>query len=315
MPYEFPRCQIFPQANHEASFQIDGVERTRWHYGKQYPRPFFYPLVGPTGSSLTRMGHPGAVNHDHHRSVWFAHNKVLGIDFWSDNSDAVIQQKQWYAYRDGNDEAIMAGLTAWYDGHDPQELLEQEIVAAVRPVGEAKPNSACDFLLEIQTTFRPKADSLEFQQTNFGFLAVRVAKNIAEHFGGGLLTNSAGAEHEKNIFGKPARWMDYSGPVPAGTTEGITYFDHPNNPGFPNSWHVREDGWMGCSPCMHGALTTTKAAPLTVRFLLHVHSGPIDADRANDIQTQFSKRPGFEVGKSTVKHNQFGVWRTGELRT
>ena len=30
------------------------------------------------------MGHPGAPDHDHHRSVWFAHFKVLGIDFWGD---------------------------------------------------------------------------------------------------------------------------------------------------------------------------------------------------------------------------------------
>ena len=60
MPHHFPRCQIIALADHQTSIQIDGVERLRWHYGSQYTRPFFFPFIGPTGSSLTRIGHPGA---------------------------------------------------------------------------------------------------------------------------------------------------------------------------------------------------------------------------------------------------------------
>ena len=59
--------------DNQVSLQIDGEERTRWHFDAKYPRPFFYPLIGPSGDTLTRMGHPGAQNHDHHRSVWWAH--------------------------------------------------------------------------------------------------------------------------------------------------------------------------------------------------------------------------------------------------
>ncbi len=83
MPQHFPRCQIVPLAAHQVSIQIDGEEKLRWNAGRDYPRPFFFPFNGPSGHSLTRMGHPGAPNHDHHQSVWFAHNKVLGIDFWA----------------------------------------------------------------------------------------------------------------------------------------------------------------------------------------------------------------------------------------
>ena len=79
MADKIPRCQIVPLAGHQVSLQIDGGERLRWHFGDAYPRPYFFPLVGPVGQSLTRMGHPGAPNHDHHQSIWFAHDKVLGI--------------------------------------------------------------------------------------------------------------------------------------------------------------------------------------------------------------------------------------------
>jgi len=301
MAFNFARCQVIPLAEHQVSLQIDGTERLRWHYGSQYPRPFFFPFNGPSGSSLTRMGHPGASNHDHHRSVWFAHAKVLGIDFWSDQTEARIRQKNWLAYRDGDEEAAMAVSLGWYDGHDPQELLEQEMIVAVRPGPDG------ETFLEIQSTFRPKAESLEFQKTNFGFLAVRVAKNISAYFGGGELTSSAGNIGEPAIFGKPAKWMDYSGPVPGGADEGITYFDHPSNPGQPTHWHVREDGWMGASVCMHDSVTTTRKNPLVLRYLLHAHKGTVNSKQADQISKHFAQSSGYKVIKSTKKHTQYEV--------
>ena len=317
----FPRCQTIPLPNHQVSIQIDGRERLRWHYGLDYPRPFFYPFNGPSEKTLTRMGHPGASNHDHHRSVWFAHAKVLGIDFWSDNTDARIRQKEWLVYDDDDERAVLATRLGWHDGHDPKELLEQLVVAIVRPGPDG------ETFLELQSAFHPTSESLEFQQTNFGFLAVRVAKSISEHFGAGLLTNSDGLVGEKdasgkpNIFGKRARWMDYSGPVQATNAaserdsgasqeahiEGITYFDHPSNPGFPSHWHVREDGWMGASPCMHTPLETSKASPLRLRFLLHAHTGPVSADRANAVAAQFARWPLFDVVRSGKPHQQYEI--------
>jgi len=305
--YRFPRCQIIPAANHEVSIQIDGRERLRWHTGTQYTRPFFYPLIGPSGTSLTRMGHPGAANHDHHKSVWFAHNKVLGIDFWSENTDARIRQQMWYAYQDGDDECLLASNLRWYDGHDPQPLLDQEMIASITPYEND------EFLFEIQSTFLPTAQTLEFQKTNFGFLAVRVAKNISHYFGGGQLTNSDAARGEENIFGKPARWMDYSGPVPSANGEnhfeGITYFDHPANRNYPNHWHVRQDGWMGASICMNGPVEITKQQPLTLRFLLHVHAGDINAARAQKVAELFGSRKPLAVRRSEQPHRQYEIIR------
>jgi hypothetical protein len=303
--FKFPRCQVLPLPDHQALFQVDGAERLRWHFGPSYPRPFFYPLVGPSGGSLTRMGHPGAPDHDHHRSVWFAHNKVLGIDFWGDRTDARVRQKQWLCYQDGDDEAAMAVLLGWYDGHDPKELLEQELVTGVRPGPDG------ETFVELQATFRPTADSLEFGKTNFGFLAVRVAKSISEHFGGGRITSSEGATGELAVFAKPARWVDYSGPVPKGDAEGITYFDHPSNPGHPAHWHVREDGWMGAAVCLENPVMTTRKEPLVLRYLLHAHRGAADPARAEKVAKEFAASPRYEVVPAKVKHEQYRIRRAG----
>ncbi|MEZ6143049.1 MAG: PmoA family protein [Zavarzinella sp.] len=303
MAFQFPRCEVVPTADHQAVFRIDGEERLRWHYGPDYPRPFLYPLVGPSGTVLTRMGHPGAPNHDHHRSIWFAHNKVLGIDFWADRKPPKIYQKDWYCYVDGADEAVMAVQLGWQDGHDPKDLLVQDVIVAVRP-GPDK-----ELFLEIQTTFKPVAAELEFGKTNFGFLAVRVAKHLSAHFGGGELTGSDGTKGEPALFGKAFRWMDYSGPAPGGDQEGITYFDHPGNPGHPVKWHVREDGWMGASVCMDGPHTISKEGPLTLRYLLWAHRGQHKLDKAAKVFQDFSNLGMWELVKQPVKHTMWGVKR------
>jgi hypothetical protein len=314
--YQGPRCQVIPQADHQASFVIDGVERLRWHFGPGYPRPFFYPLVGPSGAVLTRMGHPGAPDHDHHRSIWFAHEKVLGINYWSDNTPARVRQKQWLAYQDGDHEAVIAVLLGWYDGHDPQELLTQQLIASVKPTGEG------ELLVELQSTFTPAAASLELGQTNFGFLAVRVAKSISKFFGGGELRSSEGATGEQAIFGKQARWMDYSGPVASGrrkpadqaasleaVVEGITYFDHSSNPGYPAYWHVRDDGWMGASFNRTISYVIRREQPLVLRYLLHAHSHIVDRARADAMAKEFNERTAFRVVRLNGGHIQYEVGR------
>ncbi len=307
-----PRCEIIPEPSHGFSFRIDGVEKTKWHAGTDYPRPFFYPLNGPSGETLTRMGHPGAPNHDHHQSIWFAHHDVEGHSFWAYSGKGMIRQKEWLAIEDGDEEAVLATLLGWYDP-EGNELLEQEMIAAIRPLPEDEHELEIQFTLKLPTN----RESSELAKTNFGLFAVRVAKSISAHFGGGELTNSEGEVGEENLFGKRAKWMDYSGPVAAGsgenrhwTTEGITFFDHPENPRFPTHWHVRQDGWMGASFCFEEGITVSPDEPLTLRYLLHAHSDVIDPPRAAELLQAFEKRQPFLVKKSIAPHRQYEVTRT-----
>jgi len=307
------KCEIIPLAGQQASFRIDGIEQTRWNFHESAPRPFFFPVNGPTGTSLTRMGHPGAPNHDHHASVWFAHHKLLGIDFWGYSSEAVIRQQRWSVYEDGDEFATMACQLGWYDGHNPASLVDQELIVTMRPLDNG------EYTLDLQSTFTPTSEEIEFQQTNFGFFAVRVAKDLSGRFGGGTITGASGETGEKALFGKPNAWMDYTGQTSAvqsrdsnsterqSVTEGITYFDHPLNATFPSKWHVREDGWMGASACRDESLIATRLEPIRLRYLLHVHSGAVDPERANAIAKEWAQRPMQHVTKSSRPHYQFEV--------
>jgi Methane oxygenase PmoA len=293
------RFRIEPLAEQQFGFFIGTTEVTRWHFSELSPRPYFFPILGKSGQSLTRMGHPGAPNHDHHRSFWFAHSDLLGMDFWSEGKPTRIRQAQWYAIEDGSN-----------DGHDPSPLLLQDVFATIR--GEPG-----EWTLELQSDFRTQSEGIEFRQSNFGVLGLRVAKSLSVIFGGGRITGENGLLGEADLFGKPNRWIDYSGPVyardlaagevPDSVIEGLTLIDHRDNPDHPVSWHVREDGWIGPSLSRKRPILVPKGTPLTCRYLLSVHAGPCDADKANLLANRFDLSPRLGIRKSDRPHHQYAI--------
>jgi Methane oxygenase PmoA len=287
-----PRVQIVPQADDAVSFQVDGVERLRWNAAARYPRPFFFPLIGPSGRSLIRMGHPADPTHGHHRAFWWGHQSVGGVNFWEERGDTQqIRQEDWVHYQDGMDEAGMVVRIGWFDQHKVK-LMTQELIAVYRPLEKG------EGWLELQTSFTSPVDDLPLGKTNFGFLGLRVAASMSAHYGGGKLTNSEGAIGEKDTFGKRAKWMDYSGPIVGDTWEGVTWFDHPTNPRHPTAWHVRDDGWMSAPFCLTEGWTLKKGQPLVLRYGFHVHTGEADAKRATEKMKSFGDSPAWEVVKA-----------------
>ena len=287
--YRVPRVQIVPQPDEQVSFQVNGSEKLRWHFGRRHPRPFFFPVIGPSGRSLTRMGHPAAANHDHHRSFWWGHRSINNVNYWEERGGTQqIRQESWVHYQDGQDEAGMVVRLGWFDDHNVRQL-QQELIAVYRPLenGEA--------WLELQTLFTPRAERQPLIQTNFGFLGMRMAASISAHYGGGLLSNSEGREGEQNIFGRQATWMDYSGPIIGDDWEGITWFDHPSNPNHPTSWHVRNDGWMSAAFCLRNGYTVVRNQPLRLRYGYHIHRGRVNRQRAETQRRTFSQSATWEV--------------------
>src|SRR5262245_15540136 len=108
-----PRMQVIPLPDDQAAVQRDGQEISRYYFGtgtqgEKLRRPFRYPLIGPSGKSLTRMGHPHDPNtHSHHNSVWVSHHVVGDVGFWNDasSSQGRIIHQRIVRYEDGDDEA------------------------------------------------------------------------------------------------------------------------------------------------------------------------------------------------------------------
>jgi Methane oxygenase PmoA len=276
-----PRMQVLPLPHDEASIERDGREIARYHFSPQDRRPFLYPVIGPSGKSLTRMGHPrDPVGHSHHNSVWVAHHDVGGVSFWGDTGKGRIVQKK-IRYEDADNETLLEAENAWND-ETGKTLLQEVRTLRFRPQADSQ------WLLVIDLVFT--ADSpVTLGKTSFGPVAVRLAKTIGVHDGGGTIRNSAGGVNEKEVFWKPAKWVDYSGPMPQGVIEGITLMDHPSNPNHPNAYHVRDDGWMGACTTFAADRVIDKDKPLSLRYGLWVHGGLPSAELLNAQFDIFSK--------------------------
>jgi len=280
-----PSVQVLPLPHDQASFQHDGKELTRYHFGRSLTRPFCYPMAGPGGRSLTRIGHPhDPVSHSHHNSVWISHQKVEQVNFWEDRGGVRIEHQRIEQYADGETAAWLLAVNAWKN-RDGKTLMIERRRIEVSPTG-----AEGDWLMTIDLKLEaPPGGRVTLGQTPFGMIGVRMAKTIGVHDGGGRILNSDGRRNEKEVFRKPARWVDYSGPLTKTKTGGIALMDHPGNPGHPTPFHVRNDGWMGACLNLNGPITIDADKPLRLRYGLWVHAGvPKQADVDMQWQT-FSK--------------------------
>jgi len=266
-PKPVPHIQVIPMPYDQASFQRDGVELTRYHFGPGLHRPFLFPVIGPSGVSLTRMGHPhDPESHSHHNSVWISHFDVDGTDFWGDRGKGTIRHKRIVEYADGDECASLIAENEWVRDDGKVLLLETRRVATI-----TLPDS--EWLLTVDMEFRAKDQTVTLGKTPFGLIGVRMAKTIGVNDGGGTIRNSEGAVNEKEVLWKQARWVDYSGIIANEKIEGITLFDHPDNPNFPTYFHIRNDGWMGASLTFDSPRKVESDKPLHLRYGLYVHSG------------------------------------------
>jgi len=265
-PKSVPRMQVIPMPYHQASFQRDGVELVRYHFGPGLHRPFLFPVIGPSGRSLTHMGHPhDPESHSHHNSVWISHNDVDGTSFWSDGGKGKIRHKRIVKFEDAGECSYMIAENEWADEDGKVLLLEtRQVTMSLLADSE--------WLLVIDMEFKTRDGTVTLGKTPFGMIGVRMAKTIGVNDGGGTIRNSEGAVNEKGVFWKRAKWVDYSGPVTNQTIEGITLFDHPDNPNFPTYFHVRNDGWMGASLTFEGPRQIQPDEPLHLRYGLYIHS-------------------------------------------
>src|SRR5215213_2398016 len=87
------RAEITAERNNRGVVvKIDGKLFTEY-LTKAGHSPAMWPIIGPTGTPVTRSypftapAKDGTNDHPHHQSFWFTHDKVNGINFWAANKN------------------------------------------------------------------------------------------------------------------------------------------------------------------------------------------------------------------------------------
>ncbi len=271
---------------------LDGEQFTALHY-RNFAKPVLSPIYGPTGMNFVRQwpmaekAGPGEeMDHPHHKGLWFTHGAVNGVDFWAEGEKMgkIIVQGRPTVGKPGN------------------VLTIDTIESWQAPDGKAVCNSATtiscggdagDRYIDYTITIKASEGDVTFGDTKEGTMGIRShpALNLKGKVAAGHALNSEG-QKDAGIWGKPARWVDYSGPID-GKVTGIACFDHPSNLRHPTTWHARDYGLIAANPFgLHdfdkknakgaGDHTIKKGGTLTFKYRWLFHSGDTAAAKIED---------------------------------
>jgi len=287
---------------------IGGKPFTAFYFDAKIPKPFMHPLRSAEGIVVTRgfpmrKDIPGeSKDHPHHRALYYTHGDINGVDFWGEAEfeEKAPVQAGGKTYRASeqlpNGRTVFTKLEEVKSGADagslrarfnlvgPDGKVMGEETQAYTFRGDASTRTIdCEFTIHAQQI------PLKMGDTKEGTFAIRVVKALEEP--AVKMLNSEGAVGEKNIWGKRANWVDYSGTV-EGKKLGIAIFDYPSNPKHPTYWHARGYGLFAVNPFgehdyyndkkRDGSITIKPGESLTFRYRVLIHDG--DASEAKVAQ-------------------------------
>lgn len=208
-------------------------------------RPYMYPITGPGGANLARpypMEEGGAKDHPHHRSMWFTHGGVNGVDFWGNG------EKNGTIKHAGFDEINASGSMGSFIARSDWTLPSGEsVMTDVRAIRiEALPGGGT--IVDWTIKLIASKDDVTFTDTKEGSFALRLCPSLSiKESKEAHITTSEG-EKDLAAWGKRAKWVTYHGPDPKSSPVSVTIFDHPQNLRHPTWWHARDYGLFAANP-------------------------------------------------------------------
>lgn len=289
-PSSRPSAVRFERTEDRVRVELGGEPFTEYRFAG-FPFPILYPVLGPGGVHMTRhypmlQGVEGeATDHEHHRSLWFTHGAVNGIDFWAGKGR--IEQE---SLETDAEAGVLRARNRWV-GPDGEVVCTDERVLRF---GRIDGSPVLDFDV---TLIADRGDVL-LGDTKEGTMAIRVAPSLRLKgaVARGTIRNSEGMT-DGEAWGKRARWVDYTGPV-EGRVVGITLMDHDRNPRHPSWWHARDYGLLTANPFgAHdfegaepgtGDLELGKGERLRLRYRFWFHDGAVEPDAIEAVYRDFT---------------------------
>jgi hypothetical protein len=287
------------RTDHQIAIVIGGKPFATFHFDPKIPKPYMSPLRSAEGIVVTRgfpmrKDIPGeSTDHPHHRAMYFAHGDINGVDFWSEaefeeKAPVEVGGKTYQAsehLRQGR--TVFAKVEELQGGTDSGSLRADfnlvgpdGKVIAEEIQGYTFRGDATTRVIDCEFTIHALNVPVKMGDTKEGTFAIRVVKALEEP--AGRMTDSEGRVGEKEIWGKRANWVDYSGIV-EGKRLGIAIFDKPSNPKHPTYWHARGYGLFAVNPFgehdyyndpkRDGSITIPPGGNLTFHYRVLIHDG------------------------------------------
>ncbi len=289
------------RADEKVDVFLDGKLFTRYQT-KSGTKPILWPVVGPDEVELTR-GYPmreatadEKSDHPHHRSLWFTHGDVNGVDYWKEPDDGepargfgqIVHRE--FLVVESHPVAQIRTRNEWID------FQGEKVLSDYRTIGFGADASRrwIDFDIQLVADTEP----VKFGDTKEGCFGVRVAGWMRADDQGGMIVNNLKQQGEKNTWGKAASWVDYYGEK-NGEVYGIAIMNHPSSCRFPTFWHVRAYGLFAANVFgLHnfknsdeedGSLELKPGESITFSYRVLLHKGDDQQGRVPEAFIDYAK--------------------------
>ena len=262
---------------------INGRFFTSYIFSDEAKYPYFFPVNGPSGSSVTSLKNS---DYPHHSSLFFGCDRVNGGNFWQEGLErGQIVSTDIKIIESGNDKVLISNECIWKRPDAPSPIKDYRTITISSP-------AAGVFQIDFSIVMEMLED-VTIAKTNHSLFSGRMDPDLAV-INGGTLVNAEGLKGEKDTFGKASPWMDYYGQR-GQKTEGMAILQHPSNPWYPSSWFTRDYGFFSPTPMYWPENENTgtqlrKGKKLTLNYRVIVHAGNTEAANISGFFEQYKSQ-------------------------
>jgi hypothetical protein len=244
-------------------------------------RPYMYPLTGPSGENIARpypMEEGGAKDHPHHRSMWFTHGGVNGVDFWADGKkNGTIKHTAFDKIQAAGAVGSFVARSSWVTAGGKVVMTDERLIRIEALAGGG---TLVDWTIKLIAS----AGDVTFTDTKEGSFGLRLCSSLSMTENKAAHITTSEGKTDRQAWGSRAKWVTYHGPDPKGNAVTVTVFDHPQNLRHPTWWHARDYGLFAANPFgihdfeqsadkIKGNHPLPQGQTLTLRYRVLIESG------------------------------------------
>ena len=251
----------------------NGKKYNHYYFGTDLAKPYFGPWFDRYGSQITRLDFE-IKEHPHHRSLWFSHGNVNGVDNWNESPNhGYIRTQSIDGIENGPAYVRFTAHNLWTEHDESKNICTEHNTITMYNVGDGIR------MLDVELVIRADYCDVTLGSTKeAGPIAIRVNDTLTVK-NGGYFKTGIGTAKEAEVWMHRAPWCDYYG-TKDGHVCGAAIFDNEENEHYPTHWHARDYGLFAPNNFFKmGDSVIKQGESKTFKYRVLFHSGNTeDAD-------------------------------------